>query len=66
MDSLHDDRFLVFLRTDPAHAETPETNEQPVASCDSYEEARRVKHALHPSLSRECVIRFHGDSGGGD
>lgn len=65
MDSQHDDRFAVFLRADDAHLETPEYNEQPVALCDSYAEARRVQHALHRS-AHECVIRYQGETGGGD
>jgi hypothetical protein len=65
MDMQHDDRFTVFLRADDAHAEAPERNEEPVAICQSYEEARRVKHAFHLS-AQECVIRYQGDTGGGD
>jgi hypothetical protein len=61
MDSNYDDRFLVFVRADVALRD-PEFNEEPVAICDSYEEARRVKHML----GRKCVIRYAGSTGGGD
>jgi hypothetical protein len=61
MDSNCDDRFLVFVRADIALRD-PEFNEEPVAVCDSYEEARRLKHAL----GCKCVIRYAGCSGGGD
>jgi hypothetical protein len=63
MDHLRDDRYFVFLRADNAHGEQPEANEEQLAECYSYEEARRVKHDSH----RDCVIRFSGSSvGGGD
>jgi hypothetical protein len=65
MDLQHDDRFLVFVRTDPVQREAPEQNEEPVAACQTYGEARRIKLALHLS-AQDCVIRYHGDSGGGD
>jgi len=62
MDSSYDDRFLVYVRVDNAHDNLPETNEEPLADCASYEEARRVKH----DTARNCVIRFGGCTGGGD
>jgi hypothetical protein len=65
MDSAHEDRFVVFIRADGADPAFPEDVEQPLASCSSYEEARRVRQA-HLDHSAECVIRFVGDTGGGD
>jgi hypothetical protein len=65
MDLQHDDRFLVFVRTDAVQREAPEENEEQVAVCATYGEARRIKLALHLS-DQDCVIRYHGDSGGGD
>ncbi|HYV35745.1 MAG TPA: hypothetical protein VE988_08580 [Gemmataceae bacterium] len=62
MDLFQDDRYLVFLRVDSAHTKNPETNEEPLAECHSYQEARRVKDEMR----RDCVIRFSGSSGGGD
>jgi hypothetical protein len=62
---LYEDRFLVFLRTDVAQATQPESNEEPVADCASYEEARRVKSVFQSSAG-ECVIRYQGETGGGD
>jgi hypothetical protein len=61
MDFL-DECFLVFVRADTARGDEPETNEEPVAICDSYEQARRVKQ----DTSKKCVIRYAGCAGGGD
>jgi len=63
MDHLFDDRYLVFVRVDCSHGRDPETNEEPLAECNSYEEARRIKH----DSNRDCVIRYAGlNAGGGD
>jgi hypothetical protein len=62
MDNSHDDRYLVFLRLDGGHGKDPEKNEEPLAECNSYEEARRVKQ----NIAKDCVIRFTGCAGGGD
>jgi hypothetical protein len=62
---LYEDRFLVFLRANFGHTETPERNEEPVAVCETYAQARRVKQAFHVSAV-DCVIRYQGDTGGGD
>ena len=62
MDLFQDDRYLVFIRVDPAHTADPQTNEEPLADCGSYAEARRSKHQSR----HDCVIRFTGCSGGGD
>jgi hypothetical protein len=62
MDQSQDDRYVVFVRLDPAHGRDPETQEEPVAECFSYADACRVKHA---SLE-DCVIRYIGNVGGGD
>jgi hypothetical protein len=63
---LHDDHsFTVFVRTDPSHAASPEEIEIPLASFSSYEEAVRAQRAYQRPV-RECVIRFQGDTGGGD
>jgi hypothetical protein len=69
MESVHDDRYLVFLRYDSYHAQSNEmtdTVERPLASCASYGEARRIRDALHGSGAGECVIRYVGPAGGGD
>ena len=56
MDQFQDDGYVVFLRADPAHAADPEANEERLADCQSYQEARRVKL----ESQRDCVIRFAG------
>jgi hypothetical protein len=62
MDSVHDDRYFVFVRLDDAHNQRPDDSELPLAECESYEEARLVKSGS----TRDCVIRFNGNVGGGD
>jgi hypothetical protein len=65
MDLHNDDQFTVFVRTDPAHAQSPEEIEIPLASFSSYEEAVRAQRA-YQLPARECLIRFQGPTGGGD
>jgi hypothetical protein len=60
-----EDRFVVYVRAEPTCTERPDTREEPYLLCGSYEEARRVQRSLHQA-SRECVIRYVGESGGGD
>jgi hypothetical protein len=62
MDQLQDDHFVVYVRLDPAHDRDPETNEEVLAECTTYAEARRLKHAS----PHDCVIRYVGGGGGGD
>ena len=61
----NDDEFIVYVRMDPSHAPCPEEIEIPLAGFFSYEEALRAQRAYQRS-ARECVIRFQGDTGGGD
>ncbi|MCC6417659.1 MAG: hypothetical protein IT429_05365 [Gemmataceae bacterium] len=61
----HEDGFLVFLRADQAHLQHPDAAEDPVICCASYEEARQIQREYRRH-ARTCVIRYHGDSGGGD
>jgi hypothetical protein len=64
MESVHDDRFVVFVRErNPDQA--PEKVERPVTSCATYAQAHRVKQRWQQA-GRECVIRFVGIAGGGD
>jgi hypothetical protein len=67
MDSVHDDRFVVFIRPSP-HQVTTVTDpaEQPVAACSTYGEASRIRQALRGTAVGEFVIRFVGATGGGD
>ncbi|HLJ93326.1 MAG TPA: hypothetical protein VKU02_09065 [Gemmataceae bacterium] len=65
MESVLDDRFVVFLRHDRSHSARPDHSERPIMSCRSYEEARRIQRQLQHTY-RDCVIRFVGSAGGGD
>jgi hypothetical protein len=59
MDNVHDGHFLVFLRTNLS-------GEQPLASCATFADARRIRQALKRSAPGPLVIRFVGPTGGGD
>ncbi len=65
MNSVHDDRFLVFVRADPSPHTSPEDGERYLISCPSYAEARRIQRHYR-TLSMDCIIRFLGPAGGGD
>jgi hypothetical protein len=65
MDTVPRDDFVVFIRSDRGDGSSPDAVEWPLASCASYEDARRVREAF-ADRSGECVIRFLGDTGGGD
>jgi len=62
MDPVHEDRFEVFVRLNRTAGET---EEQPLAVCATYAEARRIRVAFHGSPG-EFVIRYVGPAGGGD
>jgi hypothetical protein len=65
MDCAREDDFVVFIRSDPDYHADPDRLEWPLASCASYEEARRVRDSFS-NHSGDCVIRFLGETGGGD
>jgi hypothetical protein len=65
MDLVQDGTFIVYVRTDPGHGEHPTLVERPLATCPTYEEARRIQQAWR-SASHDCVIRYEGIAGGGD
>lgn len=60
-----DDRFMVFVRAEAAHRNSPDLNEEPFILCATYEEARRIQRSMRQAL-RDCVIRYVGEAGGGD
>jgi hypothetical protein len=65
METIHDDRFMVFLRHDLSHAGRPDYAERPVVTCSTYEEACQIRRRLL-ERKRDCIIRFVGPAGGGD
>jgi hypothetical protein len=65
MDSVYEDHFLVFVRSDPRPKERPDASECTVATCSTYEEARHVRRKCHDA-GRACAIRYVGPAGGGD
>jgi hypothetical protein len=65
MDSILEDRYLVFLRVGRSEAERRACDEEALADCATYEEAREVQQRNH-DVGRDCVIRYVGPAGGGD
>jgi hypothetical protein len=65
MENAHDDQYVVFVRWPRGYQDPPEDSEHAVITCDSYEEACRVRQKQR-ARARDCVIRFLGDVGGGD
>jgi hypothetical protein len=61
----HQDGFMVYLRLDRTHDQSPEAFERLLTHCSSYEEARRIQREYRLT-DRECVIRYEGEIGGGD
>ncbi len=65
MESVHDERFVVFVRQDCSHSKRPDLAERPLMTFSNYDDARRVqRHLLR--TARESVIRYVGPTGGGD
>jgi hypothetical protein len=60
----HEDLYVIYLRCD-SWTSQPESHERPLMVCASYSEARRVQRMLQ-GADQECVIRFQGNTGGGD
>jgi hypothetical protein len=65
MESVLDDRFIVFIRQDRGNSNRPDHSERALVTCASYEEARRVQRYLRHA-ERASVIRYVGPAGGGD
>jgi hypothetical protein len=65
MESVHEDRFVVYLRRDRGSYAHPENAERPLTACSTYADARRIQRELQRG-ARECVIRYVGPAGGGD
>jgi hypothetical protein len=65
MESVHEDRYVVFVRDQNSLDQDPDTIERPLQDFPTYEEAERVKLAWH-NAGRVCVIRYVGATGGGD
>ncbi len=67
MDRVHEDGFVVYLQPDLPAGGFTGTGEETLASCPSYAEAQRVRRTLQRlTPGGKCVIRFVGDTGGGD
>jgi hypothetical protein len=65
---MHDephDCFMVFVRAGTVSTCRPGAVERPVAACPTYEEAARLREKLRRA-GWSCIIRFVGQTGGGD
>jgi hypothetical protein len=61
-----EDRFVVFIREDRRHYPSqPEVEERELTSCPTYEQARWVRQE-NTGPHRRCIIRYLGETGGGD
>jgi hypothetical protein len=60
-----EDCFVVYVRDGLGAAWWPENIERPVAACPTYKEAARLRETIRQA-GRSCVVRFIGDTGGGD
>ena len=65
MESLREDRFVVFIRVDGSHSSRPDDTEREYMDCASYAEARKVQRDLQQQ-GAGGVIRYVGAVGGGD
>lgn len=65
MGTIHEDPYIVFVRSELAHADRPDVSEHNLFFCATLAEARRVRQRFRGD-TRECVIRYVGQSGGGD
>ena len=65
MASDHDELFVVYLRAPRNEGGPPEIAERALITCYTYGEARRIQRLLQKT-PHECVIRFLGNTGGGD
>lgn len=58
-----DDCFVVYVRDEKKKFPFP--RERKLVTCDSYAEAVQVRRE-NETPDRQCIIRFEGESGGGD
>jgi len=65
MDDVSQDCYVVFMRDQSGSMSRPETMEQVVATCNSYDEAVRAREKLRQP-GRDCIIRCVSETGGGD
>ena len=55
MEEVHDDRFVVYVRSRRDAHDPPEDSEWPVVSCSTYEEACRIRDAQR---LRAAIVSF--------
>ena len=64
MDQDRENFCTLYVRRDASHSWSPEQIEKPFGFA-TYADAHRAQLAFRQK-HRESVIRFHGDTGGGD
>ncbi|MCC6419606.1 MAG: hypothetical protein IT429_15335 [Gemmataceae bacterium] len=65
MDTRYEDRFVVFALRHRLAAARPQVFEREVVTCPTYEEAQEIRREFL-AAGCECVIRYMGETGGGD
>lgn len=65
MDDMSQDCYVVFVRDQSGSVHRPETMEQVVATCHSYDEAVKAREQFRQP-GRSCIIRCISETGGGD
>jgi hypothetical protein len=65
MDDMSQDCYVVFVRDQSGSVQRPETMEQVVATCRSYDEAVKAREKFRQP-GRSCIIRCVSETGGGD
>ena len=65
MDEMSQDRYVVFVRDRSGSSQRPESLEQVVATCSSYDEAVEAREQ-HRQSGHSCIIRCVSETGGGD
>ena len=63
MCQISEDGFVVYIRDEKKTMAFP--RERKLVTCGSYEEALMVRRE-NETPDRHCIIRFEGESGGGD
>jgi hypothetical protein len=64
MDTVYDDCFVVYSHADVG-SDPPQDVEREMTTCSTYEEACRYRQEFDRT-GQHCIIRWHGETGGGD
>jgi len=65
MEQVYDDSYVVYALRHRRGEPVRQVEEREVVCCPTYEEAQQVRRAF-AAAGCDCVIRFVGETGGGD